>query len=193
MCFPEETAVDFLLAERPHETREATGRLAAALGYLPLALSHARAYCAETNLSFDDYARRLAELIQEAPEDAEYPRACSPHSAWPSPRRRRPVRKRKKLMEIAAFLAPERIPLDIITDDVMSEKQREKAVTTLFRVSLITHDTLPSGSRCFTIHRLLQRVMRGRLGRSADAAYSLALKGTLSLVPKGTAAGEHTA
>ena len=71
--FLEDVAVDFLRAEAPHETREAAGRLAAALGYLPLALSHARAYCAETNLSFDDYARRLSELIQEAPEDAEYP------------------------------------------------------------------------------------------------------------------------
>jgi hypothetical protein len=161
--FPEETAVDFLLAERPHETREAAGRLAAALGYLPLALSHARAYCAETNLSFDDYARRVSELIQEAPEDAEYPASVFATFSLAIAKAAEACPEAEKLMEIAAFLAPERVPLDVITEDLMSEKQREKAVAALFRVSLIAHDPQSEGFRSISLHRLVQEVERGRL------------------------------
>jgi tetratricopeptide (TPR) repeat protein/transcriptional regulator with XRE-family HTH domain len=162
--FPEETAVDFLLAERPHETREAASRLAAMLGYLPLAISHARAYCAETNLSFDDYARRLSELIQEVPEDAEYPASVFATFSLAIAKATAACPEAEKLMEIVAFLAPERIPLDIITEDVMSERLREQAVASLFRVSLITHDALTDGSRAVSVHRLAQEVMRARLG-----------------------------
>ena len=163
--FPEATAMDFLLAERPHETREAAGRLAAALGHLPLALSHARAYCAETNLSFDDYARRLSELIQEAPEDAEYPATVFATFSLAIAKATEACPEAEKLMEIAAFLAPERIPLDIIiTENVMSEKQREKAIAALFRVSLITHEMLENGARAFSVHRLAQEISRAQVG-----------------------------
>jgi hypothetical protein len=41
--FPRETAIDFLLAHTEGKDREAAGRLADALGCLPLALDHARA------------------------------------------------------------------------------------------------------------------------------------------------------
>jgi tetratricopeptide (TPR) repeat protein len=167
--FPEDVAVDFLLAERPHETREAAGRLAAALGGLPLGLSHARAYCAETNLSFDDYARRLSELIQEAPEDAEYPASVSATFSLAIAKAAEACPEAEKLMEIAAFLAPDRIPLDIITADVMSEKQREKAVAALFKVSLIAHDKLDDGCAVISLHRLIQAVTRASLEGRASA------------------------
>lgn len=161
--FPEETAVDFLLAECAHETREAAGRLAAALGHLPLALSHARAYCAETNLSFDNYAQRLAELIREAPEDAEYPASVFATFSLAIAKAAEACPEAEKLMDIATFLAPERIPLNIVTDKVMSERQRDKAVAALFRVSLIRHDMTETGAGAFFMHRLVQEVARGRL------------------------------
>jgi hypothetical protein len=168
--FSENVAMDFLLAERPHETREAAGRLAHALGRLPLALSHARAYCAETNLRFDDYARRLSELIREAPEDAEYPASVFATFSLAIAKAAEVCPEAEKLIEIAAFLAPERIPLSIITEDVMTERQREKAIAALYRVSLITHDTTETGVRAFSQHRLVQEVMRGRLLDKREAA-----------------------
>ena len=188
--FPEATAVDFLLAERPHEIREAAGRLAAALGRLPLALSHARAYCAETNLSFDDYARRLCELIQDAPEDAEYPASVFATFSLAIAKAAEACPEAEKLMEIAAFLAPERIPLDIITDDVMSEKQRENAAASLYKMSLISHDMLSDGSRAFSLHRLVQLVVLQRLDQRADAAARVALNLLDVALPQGTSIGE---
>jgi tetratricopeptide (TPR) repeat protein len=82
----------------------------------------------------------------------------------------------EKLMEIAACLAPERIPLDIITPDVMSEKQREKAVAALFRVSLITHQTRDDGSLGFHVHRLVQQVTHKRLGEKIVDILPLAMR-----------------
>ena len=174
--FPEETAVAFLLAERPNEAREAAGRLAAALGFLPLALSHARAYCAESNLSFDNYARRLSELIREAPEDAEYPASVFATFSLAIAKAAEASPEAEKLMQIAAFLAPERIPLDIITDDVMSEKQREKAVAALFRVSLITHEVTETSTRAFSLHRLVQEAVRGCVGESGKKIQQIAVR-----------------
>jgi transcriptional regulator with XRE-family HTH domain len=187
--FQEETAVDFLLAERPHETHEAASRLAAALGYLPLALSHARAYCAETNLSFDDYARRLPELIQEAPEDAEYPASVFATFSLAIAKAAEACPEAEKLMEIAAFLAPERIPLDIITDDVMSVKQREKAIATLFKVSLIGHDISAYEAPNISIHRLVQEAMRAGLGNQ-EAQDAIAI--TWKLLASATSADNGT-
>jgi hypothetical protein len=60
--FDPETATSYLIerAGRPAD-REGAERLARALGYLPLALSHAAAYCAE-GTSFDDYLELLGAL-----------------------------------------------------------------------------------------------------------------------------------
>jgi hypothetical protein len=122
--FPEETAIEFLLAVRPHETREAAARLAAALGYLPLALSHARAYCAFSNVSFANYLQRLPELIDKAPEDTDYPKSVFATFSVAMDKAAEKCPQAEKLMGIAAFLEAEHIPLGIITGDVMSESER---------------------------------------------------------------------
>ncbi len=169
--FPPETAIDFLLAGRPRETCEAASRLAIKLGYLPLALNHARAYCADANLSFDAYAARFAKLISAPtnPVFVTFDLAIT-KAAQTCP-------EAEKLMAIAAFLAPERIPLDIITEDVMSEAQRDEAVLALRRLSLVEHDgTETEGTRAITVHRLVQEVMRGRLGEHRREIQQIALR-----------------
>ena len=161
--FAPKVAIDYLVAKRLHETREAAGDLAHRLGYLPLALSHARAYCAETNLSFDDYARRLSELIREAPEDAEYPRSVHATFNIALTRVVEACPEAEKLMAVAAFLSPERIPLNIFTEHEVSEKQRDKAVGALYKLSLLTYAVTETGAPAFTLHRLVQQVMRSYL------------------------------
>ena len=68
----------------------------------------------------------------------------------------------EKLMGICAFLAPDRIPLDLFTKDVLSEIERGEAVAA-FEVSLVTLETLDDGSPGVSVHGLVQQVMRGRL------------------------------
>ena len=71
--FDEPTAVEYLLARaRRGGDRDGASRLARALGFLPLALSHAGAYCV-AGTSFDDYLQLLAvlpaaELFDDHPE-----------------------------------------------------------------------------------------------------------------------------
>ncbi len=79
-------------------------------------------------------------------------------------------------MEITAFLAPDLIPLDLITADAMSEAERDDALDALADVSLITHETLEDGTRGFSVHRLVQEVIRGRLGDRTNEAIVQALK-----------------
>ncbi len=61
------------MAHARHPYRGAAARLAEALGYLPLALSHARATCWRMNWTFDAYREKLPELIDKAPSNAAYP------------------------------------------------------------------------------------------------------------------------
>ena len=104
--FDEQTAVKYLIerAERP-EDRAGAERVARALGYLPLALSHAAAYCA-TGTSFDDYLELLdalpAQSCSTRSPEASYTQTVtstwkasieaaararrSPASCWRSPR-----------------------------------------------------------------------------------------------------------
>ena len=70
------------------------------------------------------------------------------------------------LMGLCAFLAPERIPLDIVTADVMSEIDRGEAVAVLQEVSLASLEALDDGSAGISVHRFVQEVMMRRARRS---------------------------
>jgi hypothetical protein len=73
--FSEDEAVAFLLTYTQRTDRDGAARLAEALGYLPLALDHAAAFCFEGGLSFDAYRAQLADWLDDAPEGADYPQA----------------------------------------------------------------------------------------------------------------------
>jgi tetratricopeptide (TPR) repeat protein len=78
-------------------------------------------------------------------------------------------------MGLCAFLAPDRIPLSLFTDDVLSEIDRSAAVAVLQEVSLVTQDPLDDGSRGLGMHRLVQATMRGRLKEMGEHENAAAL------------------
>ena len=174
--FSPEIAADFLMGGAPYPDRDAAARLAEALGYLPLALAHARAYCASSNLPFDRYRERIAERIKDLPDGADYPASVFATFSLSMDKVTAICPEAETLMGIVAFLAPDRIPLGIITVDVIGEAQLNKAVAALYNVSLITHDTLDDGSRGMSVHRLVQVVMRERLGDQNAALLLTALQ-----------------
>jgi hypothetical protein len=118
--FPPEVAIDFLMYGTADPDRNAAARLAEALGYLPLALAHALAYCSECNVGFDDYRQRIAERLG----DDDNPVVATFGLAMERLTASRP--EAETLMEIAAFLAPDRIPLAIITPDVICRGEAEQ-------------------------------------------------------------------
>jgi hypothetical protein len=173
--FDRATAVAYLLRHARQQDAAAAGRLAHALQDLPLALAHARAFCWERNWDFDTYAARLAELLAaEAP--GAHPVTATFGLAIENAAKECAAAER--LMALLAFFAPDEIPLWLIPDSVVPEKEREDALTALARVSLVAYDTSSDGAKAVSVHRLVQEVMRARLRASArfDETAALAIR-----------------
>ncbi len=170
--FPRETAIDYLLAGAPQATREAAGRLADALGCLPLALSHARAFCRARGKSFEAYAGELATRLDTLPKDAaaDYPRSVFATFSLAMDRADEDCPAAARLMGLLAHVAPDQIPLWLIPDAVMPEEERDEALEALAGLSLVAREPLADGTPAVSVHRLVQAVMRRRLQQAGEAA-----------------------
>jgi hypothetical protein len=164
--FDRDTAIAYLLKQARNGDADLAGRLADALHCLPLALSHARAYCWARNWSFDRYVAKLSDLIAEAPKHAAYPASVFATFSLAIEKAAAECAEAETLMALFAFFAPDKIPLWLIPEEVLSEKQRDDALAALTSVSLAAHDSLPDGTPAASVHRLVQEVMRGRLRES---------------------------
>jgi tetratricopeptide (TPR) repeat protein len=174
---PRPIAVDFLLAHAHRPDEAAAGRLADALGRLPLALAHARAYCWDRKWDFDLYRQQLPRLIKTAPRRAAYP--ASVHATFQLALENAAAHcpEAERLMGLFSVLAPESIPLNIVGPGTMSAIELGEAVAALTEVSLVKLDKFDDGSPAVTVHRLVQEVMRTRLTAhgGAEATVELAV------------------
>ena len=172
--FDEQTAVEYLLTTSGRaQDRDGATRLARAMGCLPLALSHAGAYCA-AGTSFDNYLTLLqalpaAELFDSHPE-AFYAQTVS--STWQvsiqAADEKAPLAR--KVLTMAAHLAPDAIPrelFEVLLDDAGSTAARKSlldAFNALYRLSLAEID-----DTAISVHRLLQKTIRDDALRRGDA------------------------
>jgi tetratricopeptide (TPR) repeat protein len=171
--FQEQISVEYLLARAERGAdRDGATRLARALGGLPLALSHAGAYCA-AGTSFDDYLELLralpaADLFDSHPE-VSYAQTVA--STWQASMQvaEREAALAREVLAMAAYLAPDAIPrelFDVLLDDATDAATRKRlldAFNALHRLSLAeVHDTEVS------VHRLLQKIIRDDPVLSAD-------------------------
>jgi hypothetical protein len=181
--FPRETAIEFLLAFAPGQDREAAGRLADALGCLPLALDHARALIRARGWSFDRYREQLAGLLGTMPKDSasDYPDTVHATFSLAMDRAREECPAAQTLMGLIAHYAPEQIPLWLMPESALPEAERDEAIEALKRVSLIAHDRLTDGSPAISVHRLVQEVVRARL-REAGSAEAHSTQATTQIV-----------
>ena len=174
-------------------TGPGTGRaLAKELGYLPLALSHAAAFCRARDTDFKDYLEKLAERVKEKPDrrsraGKDYPwsvyetfelglervLAGQPELGVP------PQPRAEELMGIMAYLGSDGIPLDLFPESLFSRDELSGLVAALNEAALLTRTRLPGGAPAVNVHRLVQRVMQVRLAAKASAAASAAAAVTL--------------
>ncbi len=187
--FDHETAVDYLLARAGrHQERDAAGRLAETLGRLPLALSHAGAYCA-SGASFDDYLELLgalpaAELFDSSPEDS-YEQTVA--ATWNVSIQAAADRAKlaRSVLELAAFLAPDDIPVGLFdvlanTSTPGGRKQLHDALDAADMFSLIHKER-----STVSVHRLLQKVIRDdAAARSEPRGALAALQALQEALPK---------
>ena len=193
--FPPDVAVDYLCkaaGRRQPQDREQAAALAKELGYLPLALSHAAAFCRSRDTSFKDYLEKLAERVKEKPDrrlraGKDYPwsvyetfdlglervLAGQPELGVP------PQPRAEELMGIMAYLAPEGIPLDLFPESLFSRDELSGIVAALNEAALLTRTRLPGGAPSVNVHRLVQRVMQVRLGGDANGGLLTAIAVTL--------------
>jgi tetratricopeptide (TPR) repeat protein len=171
--FSPEEATAFLLARSGATDDQAAGQVAALLGWLPLALEQAGAYVRETRLPLAGYLERLRRLptltmAKGRPRDREP--ADTVATTWQvSIERVRPIPDAVALLEVCAFLGPEKIPrslfsqrldpqavkLKVLADDPFA---LDEAVGGLRRFGLVK-----ASEQTLTVHRLIQQVVRARL------------------------------
>ena len=182
--FDEPTAIDYLLTRtgRPGE-REAARRVAATVGRLPLALTHAGAYCAQ-GTSLDDYL----DLLQTLPPRALFAKAPEVFyretvaSTWQVSMRAAAAEAElaTPMLEMASLLAPDDIPRSLF--DVLVEDDDPlaliEAAQALHRLSLavVTPETV-------SVHRLLQRVVRASETFEGERARRLVLDALAGALP----------
>ena len=162
--FDDATAAQYLRVRAGRPEDLAAHPLARALGALPLALSHAGAYCA-TGTSFGAYLDMLSELpaseLFDTCPEASYQQTVgvtwqvSIAAAGDTAVLARPI------LQMSAYLAPERIPRRLFqgvlrgTADIHSRKALSDALNALHRFCLIEVD-----EGTVSVHRLLQKIVR---------------------------------
>jgi hypothetical protein len=151
-----------------------------------LALEQAGAYVEETGITLSDYLQRLRRfptlmLAQGEPRDRDP--ADTVATTWQvSLERVRPVPGALVVLEIAAFLAPEDIPRDLLAQpldppaveltDLADPITLDRAVGALRR-----HGLVKTAEGALTVHRLLQQVVRDSLDAEAkDSRVGLAVR-----------------
>ena len=108
-------------------------------------------YCrlAGTSLTFDAYRNKIDTRITRAPKG--YPESVALTFSIAIERAAAEHMQAETLLGIFAFLAPERIPLDLITEKFLQEDDRTEALMALSAVSLVEHRTLDDGSPAVTL------------------------------------------
>ncbi len=164
--------IALLRARIPTLDEELADKLAAELGDLPLAAAQAAGYLEQTDLPAADYLRRFrahrADLLTRG-EVVGYHGRVDTAWALSLQRLREEVPAGVQLLELAAFLAPEPIPLSLFSRhaDLLDEPLRSAAadpdaladtVGALVGYSLARRH--PDG---FQVHRLVQAVIRAQL------------------------------
>jgi len=153
-------AVALLENRAGRKDEEGAKILAEALGYLPLALDHAAAYCKRTQMRFADYATKAASLIAAAPRGAAYPRSVAVTFNLAIAQAIAQCPAAEPLMAYLAQCAPERIPMTLVEGAIADESERSTALLALTDVSLLKHDPFEDGTPAVTVHRLVQAVTR---------------------------------
>jgi tetratricopeptide (TPR) repeat protein len=188
--FPRHEAVDYLMAqargamERPEETLAEATHLADDVDCLPLALAIARTHAWGMSWTLAEYRRHLIEIESTRAIDCPRPAAAAIFELAIE-RAKAMSPQAARLLGIASFLAPNRIPRDIVANDTMSEIERDQALAALAEVSLIIPETLDDGSPGFSVHRVVQDVMRRRLCEGASEVAAVATRLMAGVYPSG--------
>ncbi len=170
-------SITLLRRRVPRLTEGEAGRIAEALGDLPLALAQAGAYLADTAIGVEDYLTLLAGqttelLAQDAPATYPMPLAASVQIALDRLAAESPAAL--VLLTLAAYLAPEPIPESLFTtrpaqlpDSLGTVAGDPLAFTKVIR-RLRRYGLARVESATLVLHRLLAAILRAQPHRQPD-------------------------
>lgn len=178
--FRRQESVEFL-RKRVSITDSEAGRLAEALGDLPLALEQAAALKAETGMSVDEYLDLLRERTQELMDQsrpAEYPSSMS--AAW-----RLSVETLEsklpeaiELLRCLAFFGPDPVPREILRGSAGLTRPKLSSMLsdpimltrTIGELNRFALAKVSTKSRTIQVHRLVQALLREQLSAEDRAS-----------------------
>ena len=169
-----------LLAGRVSGLAEAdAGRLAEALGDLPLALAQAAEYLAETGMGAAEYLALLRTRTREILDQGRpvsYPRSLAAATGLAADQLARNDPAAAELAGLCAFLAPEPVPVDLFTGataELPAGLAARAADPIAWRQTLTQvsrHALARLDHRGLQMHRLIQAILRDRLTPGQAAA-----------------------
>nr|QNO48202.1 hypothetical protein PGANABGL_00016 [Methanosarcinales archaeon ANME-2c ERB4] len=176
--FDRADSIEFLRKRSGQDDRDAADALADELGDLPLALEQAGAYIEATGRSIFDYLKLFGEyqqkLLNRAKPTEEYPYTVA--TTWEISFEK--VLKESPdgvdLLNLFACLAPDNIPRELLAENadhlpeplasvVVDPLLFDDVVAALRRYSLID-----ASDESLSVHRLVQAVVRDRLGADEE-------------------------
>ena len=191
---PQDEAKEFLLKRtgrsQPNQAEnEAILKITEELDYLPLALEQAGAYINKIKCSFADYlssyrGRGLKLLRLSPPVAGKYPESVATTWLLNFEQVEKMSKASADLLRISAFLNPDNIPLELIANgvrelgDTISEALSDienyplaldELLLPLTQYSLITRNV---SERTYSIHRLVQSVIRDRMDDKAQRLWA---------------------
>lgn len=161
-------------------------RLTDSLSNLPLAVAQAGRYLADTTMDVDGYLEQLdldaAELLDQSPPHT-HPQSLTAAIRVSAERLAEIDPSALALARIAAFMAPESIPADLILDHVptceVGQTAELSALTAMSGSRIAVHRSLGRARASFQdgtggglhLHRLTQAILRGQLRSEEKASY----------------------
>lgn len=180
-----EEATDFMIRRsgRSIEVVDAR-RVAAALGCLPLALSHAASACGADGFAFFEYLELLdnlpAGIMFDVNRETFYEQTVA--ATWlPSIRQaERDAPYADRLLRVASYMAADHIPRPVLASGTTAEERFRfgEALQALHRYSLVDVD----GSDV-RVHRLLQKVVSDSMGDEGSPYVNEAIARLLRQMP----------
>ena len=156
---------------------EETLELAEEMGYLPLALAQAAGYMGTTSCSLNDYIRKFRNRRDALWEREETPSHYNKDkekgtvkATWSLALEQiESVTGARELMNICSYLAPENIPLSLLTDhaevfdEPLSDVLKDEFLLDDALAALLSYSLIDKSDSFLSVHRLLQTVVRDSL------------------------------
>jgi tetratricopeptide (TPR) repeat protein len=171
--FDRAESIEFLCKRTGQEDKNAADALADALGDLPLALEQAGAYIETTGIALTAYQElfqsRRKELWVDEPTPPDYPDSVATTWSLSMEQVSQESPEAADLLNLCAFLAPDDIPLELLSGGVkhlpepLAATAADKLAMNRAIKALRQYSLIDTSGEFLSVHRLVQAVVRDRL------------------------------